>query len=152
MRPPRVRAVLLLTSALLSATLHAVDLPSITAEHLYYLRARALRLQDAKAEEMLDYCVAMKIGGPVFDSLYAQLLWHRNELARVTKVDILPASDPYVRWLNKSFDACNALLKEEVLRVQAGLLKEGTVALDTLEMISKAQAQMQSAQPTPPEK
>ncbi len=129
--------------------LSAVDLPSMTVEHLYYLRARSLRLQEAKPEEMIDYCVAMKIGGASFDSLYAQLLWHRNELARVTKVDILPASDPYVRWLNKSLEACTVLLKEEVVRVQAGLLKEGAVALDTLEMISKAQSQMQAGAPAP---
>jgi len=127
----------------LPAVLVAADLPSVSVEHLYYLRARALRLQEFKPEEMIDYCVSQKIGGPVFDSIYAQQLWHRTELARVTKVDVLPSSDPYVRWLNKSFEACTALLKEEAARVQSGLVKEGLVALDTLDAISKAQNAVQ---------
>ena len=74
----------------------AVDLPSVTVEHLYYLRARAQRLQEFKPDDMVDYCLGLKIGGPAFDSVYAQVLWLRTELVKVTKVDILPASDPYV--------------------------------------------------------
>ncbi len=132
------------------SALWAADLPAVSIEHLYYLRARALRLQEFKPEEMIDYCLSQKIGGPAFDSIYAQQLWHRTELARVTKVDILPSSDPYVRWLNKSFEACTALLKEEAVHVQNGLIKEGLVALDTLDTISKAQ-NPQNPQ-NPPEK
>jgi len=123
----------------------ASDLPSVTVEHLYYLRARALRLQEFKAEEMIEYCLGMKLGGPAFDSVYAQVLWLRTDLVRVTKVDILPASDPYVRWLNKSLEAHSGLLREEALRVQSGLVKEGSVAFDTLDAISKAQKAEENA-------
>lgn len=117
----------------------ASDLPAVTVEHLYYLRSRGLRLQEFKADEVVDYCLAMKIGGPAFDTVYAQVLWMRTELVKTTKVDMIPASDPYVRWLNKSLEAYVAFLREEAMRVQSGLVKEGTVAFDTLEAISRAQ-------------
>jgi hypothetical protein len=118
----------------------ASDLPAVTVEHLYYLRSRGLRLQEYKADDVIDYCLALKIGGPAFDTVYAQVLWMRTELVKTTKVDMLPASDPYVRWLNKSLEAFVVLLREEAARVQSGLIKEGTVAFDTLEAISRAQS------------
>ena len=121
----------------------AADLPAVTVEHLYYLRSRGLRLQEYKADEVIDYCLALKIGGPAFDAVYAQVLWMRAELVKTTKVDMLPASDPYVRWLNKSLEAYMGLLREEAARVQSGLVKEGTVAFDTLETISRAQSPSQ---------
>jgi hypothetical protein len=121
----------------------ASDLPSVTVEHLYYLRARGLRVQEWKADEMVEYCLSQKMGGPAFDALYAQVSWVRMELAKVTKVDVLPASDPYVRWLNKTLEACTGLLREEVVRVQSGLVREGTVAADTLEAVERAQNQAQ---------
>ncbi len=123
----------------------AVDLPSVTVEHLYYLRARAQRLQEFKPDEMVDYCLGLKIGGPAFDSVYAQVLWLRTELVKVTKVDILPASDPYVRWLNRALEAHIGVLREEAMHVQSGLLKEGSVAFDTLDAISKAQKAVENA-------
>lgn len=123
----------------------AADLPSVTVEHLYYLRARAQRLQEFKPDEMVDYCLGLKIGGPAFDSVYAQVLWLRTELVKVTKVDILPASDPYVRWLNRALEAHIGVLREEAMHVQSGLLKEGSVAFDTLDAISKAQKAVENA-------
>ena len=123
----------------------AVDLPSVTVEHLYYLRARAQRLLEFKPDEMVDYCLGLKIGGPAFDSVYAQVLWLRTELVKVTKVDILPASDPYVRWLNRALEAHVGVLREEAMHVQSGLLKEGSVAFDTLDAISKAQKAVENA-------
>lgn len=123
----------------------AADLPSVTVEHLYYLRARALRLQEFKPDEMIDYCLGLKIGGPAFDSVYAQVLWLRTELVKVTKVDILPASDPYVRWLNRALEAHIGVLREQAMHVQSGLLKEGSVAFDTLDAISKAQKAVENA-------
>jgi len=123
----------------------AADLPSVTVEHLYYLRARAQRLQEFKPDEMIDYCLGLKIGGPAFDSVYAQVLWLRTELVKVTKVDILPASDPYVRWLNRALEAHVGVLREQAMHVQSGLLKEGSVAFDTLDAISKAQKAVENA-------
>jgi hypothetical protein len=102
-----------------------------------------LRVQEYKAEEVIDYCLALKIGGPAFDTVYAQVLWMRTELVKTMKVDMLPASDSYVRWLNKSLEAYVGLLREEAMRVQSGLIKEGTVAFDTLEAISRAQSALQ---------
>lgn len=130
----------------------ASDLPSVTVEHLYYLRARGQRVQEWKPEEMIEYCLAQKIGGPAFDAIYAQVSWLRTELMKVTKVDVLPASDPYVRWLNKTLDAYTVLLREEVSRVQNGLIKEGVVAFDTLDAISRAQNQAQNQAQNPPQK
>jgi hypothetical protein len=140
---PRIFALCLLLAPNDSG---AADLPSVTVEHLYYLRARGQRLQEFKPEEMIEYCLGMKLGGSAFDSVYAQVLWLRTDLVRVTKVDILPASDPYVRWLNKSLEAHSGLLREEALRVQSGLVKEGSVAFDTLDAISKAQKAVENAE------
>ena len=124
----------------------AADLPSVTVEHLYYLRGigRTLFIL-AKPDEMIDYCLGLKIGGPAFDSVYAQVLWLRTELVKVTKVDILPASDPYVRWLNRALEAHIGVLREQAMHVQSGLLKEGSVAFDTLDAISKAQKAVENA-------
>jgi hypothetical protein len=68
-------------------------------------------------------------------------------LSKVTKVDILPASDPYVRWLNKTLEAYTGLLREEAVRVQNGLVKEGVLAFDTLEGIARAQNQAPNQAP-----
>ena len=136
--------VLLLFSA---DQVSASDLPSVTLEHLYFLRARGQRVQEWRADDMVEYCLAQKIGGPAFDALYAQVSWVRLELVKVTKVDVLPASDPYVRWLNKTLEACTGLLREEAVRVQNGLVREGTVAFDALESIARAQSQAQNHPP-----
>jgi hypothetical protein len=117
----------------------AADLPTVSIEHLYYLQTRAQRLKEIKPDEMIDYCLALKIGGPAFDSLNAQVHWLRIEHTKLLKVDMLPITDPYIRWLNKALEAYSNLLRDEAVRIREGLLKEGAVATDTLEAIGRAQ-------------
>ena len=128
--------------------LAAADLPTVSIEHMYYLQARATALKELKPEEMVNYCLAQKLGGPAFDSLNAQVQWLRIELAKLLKVDLLTPTDPYIRWLNKAIDTYGVLLREEAQRIREGLLQEGAIASEALEAISRAQ-NAQSAPGTP---
>jgi hypothetical protein len=84
----------LLIALFLSATLHAADLPTVTVEHLYYLQARAERVRKFKPDEMIDYCIAQKIGGTAFENLYAQLFTLRIDLTKLLRVEEVLLSFP----------------------------------------------------------
>ena len=130
---------LLLIALLFSATLEAADLPTVTVEHLYYLEARAARVRKFKPDEMIEYCLAQKIGGAAFEALYVQLFTMRLDLTKLLKVEEVQNTDPRVVTLNKTHEAYTALLREESLKVQNGLIREGQVATDTLTAIARAQ-------------
>jgi len=130
-----------LIALFLCAALHAADLPTVTVEHLYYLQARAERIRRLKPDEMIDYCIAQKIGGNAFDQLYGQLFTMRVDLAKLLKVEELKVTDPRVVTLNRTSEAYTSLLREEAQRVQNGIIREGQIATDTLIVIARAQNQ-----------
>lgn len=88
---------------------------------------------------MVEYCIAQKIGGNAFESVYSQLFSIRIDLAKLLKIEEVPSTDPRVLALNKAHDAYMTLLREEAQRVQNGILREGLVATDTLTAIARAQ-------------
>lgn len=132
---------LLLIALLLTITVKAADLPTVTVEHLYYLQARAERVRKFRPDEMIEYCIAQKIGGSAFESLYAQLFTIRIDLSKLLRIEEVPAKDPRVATLNKTFEEYSKLLREEAQRVQSGIMREGQVATDTLTVIARAQGQ-----------
>lgn len=129
----------LLIALLLSVTVHSADLPTITVEHLYYLQARAERIRKCRPDEMIDYCLAQKIGGSAFENLYSQLFNIRIDLTKLLKVEEVQHTDPRVLTLNKTQDAYTTLLREEAQRVQSGIVREGQVATDALTAIARVQ-------------
>ena len=120
--------------------LDAADLPTVTVDHLYYLRSRAEHLKKVQAEAMIEYCITQKLGGPGFESLYSQLFSMRVEKTKLLRVDEVSAADPRVLTLNKTYDAYYAVLREEAQKIQSGLLREGQIATDTLEAMARAQS------------
>jgi len=132
---------LLLLGLLFSRALDAADLPTVTIEHLYYLQARAEHVRKFRPDEMIEYCVAQKIGGPAFENLYSQLFTIRIDLARLLRVEEVLSSDPRVVTLNRTHEAYTALLREEAQKVQNGIVREGQIATDTLTTIARAQNQ-----------
>lgn len=128
-----------LIAMLLSATLPAADLPTVTIEHLYYLQARAERVRKFKPEEMIEYCIAQKIGGTALESLYAQLFSMRIDLIKLVKIEGVRPEDSRVVTLKLTHEEFSKLLHEEARAVQNGLLREGQVATDTLTAIARAQ-------------
>ena len=136
-----MKKYLLPLALLFPCALPAADLPTVTIEHLYYLQARAERVQKLKPSEMIEYCIAQKIGGTAFENLYAQLFTMRIDLTRLLKVEEVLLTDPRVVTLNKTHDAYTALLREEAQKVQSGIVHEGRVATDALTVIARAQKQ-----------
>lgn len=136
---PRLRFTLAIAAWPLAPSLCAADLPTVSIEHLYYLEARAERLRNLRLEEMVEYCLAQKIGGASFDNLYAQLFAMRIELTKLRQVERVKPDDPRVVLLNKTHEEYLKLLEEEVRRVQRGLVREGQVATDALRAIAMAQ-------------
>ena len=136
-----MKTPLLLVALFIAAAIHAADLPSITTEHLYYLEARAERVRRFKPDEMIEYCIAQKIGGTAFENLYSQLFTMRIDLTKLLKVEEVLTTDPRVVTLTKTREAYTALLREEAQRVQNGIIREGQVATDTLAAIARAQNQ-----------
>ena len=126
---------------LVSVIIEAADLPTVTVEHLYYLQARAERVRKLKLEQMIEYCIAQKLGGSAFESLDAQLSSMQIDLTKLLKVEEVQVTDPRVVTLNKTRDAYTALLRDEAQKVQNGLLLEGQVATDALNAIARAQNQ-----------
>jgi hypothetical protein len=116
-------------------------------EHLYFLQARGRALAELKPDLLVNYFLSQKIGGRSFDNLNAQVEWIRIELARLLKVDMVPVTDPYIRWLLKAQDVYMGLLREEAERVREGMVREGTIATDTLESIARAQEAARAAEP-----
>ena len=129
----------LLIALFLTATLQAADLPTVTVEHLYYLQARGERIRKLKPDEMIDYCIAQKIGGASFEHLYAQVFTMRIDLVKLLKIEEVQPNDPRVTLLKKTQEAYASLLREEAGHVQAGIVREGVVATDTMNTIARAQ-------------
>jgi hypothetical protein len=120
--------------------LPAADLPTISMEHLYYLRSRAQHLRKLNPDEMIDYCVAQKVGGRAFEDLYSQCFSMRIELTKLQRVEDVSDENARVKTLKKIYAAYYALLSEEAQRVQNGLVREGLVAADTLDSIGRDRA------------
>jgi len=136
-----MKTPLLLIALLFSATLHAADLPTVTIEHLYYLQARAERVRKFKPDDMVDYCIAQKIGGNAFENLYSQLFTMQIDLTRMLKIEEVLPKDPRVVTLKKTHEEYTALLRAEAQRVQNGIIREGQVATDALQAMARAQNQ-----------
>ena len=117
------------------------DLPTVSIEHLYYLKSRAERVERFQPEQMIDYCIAQKLGSSAFDSLYTQVFTMRTDMTKLLKVQDVPTTDPRVMELKKTIEVLAAHLQEEARRVQNGIIREGEVAKDELAAIGKAQAQ-----------
>ncbi len=133
--------LLLCASLFLTAIAPAADLPSIGVEHLYYLQSRADRIRKFTLDEMIEYCITQKIGGPGFDSLYSEVFALRLELVKLTRVEDLSVADARVAVVIKKIDAYSGLLREEANRVKNGITREGQIATDSLQAIAKAQRQ-----------
>lgn len=124
---------------LAAAGAFAADLPTVSVEHLYYLQARAEKARKATTDEMIDYCLAHKIGGPGFESLYAQISALRLDLAKLVQIQKLTDADAHVISLRKLIEVHLALLREEAQKIQNGLMQEGQVANEALAAIARAQ-------------
>ena len=121
--------------------LRAADLPTVTIEHLYYLQARAERVRKFKPDEMVEYCLAQKLGGASFDAFCSQVVPLRTELARLLEIEQQQDTEPRVAELKKRIDLYTNLLREEAQKVRGGMLNEGLIAADTLQAIARAQQQ-----------
>jgi hypothetical protein len=133
--------LLIVIVSFIAVTAPAADLPTISLEHLYYLQTRAECVRKFKGDDMVDYCLAQKIGGSGFENLYTQIFSLRTEATKLLRIEEVKATDPRILLLNRSIDAYTALLREEAEHVKNGILKEGKVAEDTLTAIAKAQNQ-----------
>lgn len=111
----------------------------MSVDHIYYLRAPAEHLRRSSADDMIEYCVAHKIGGRAFEDLYSQLFPMRIELTKLQRVEGVSDEDSRVKTLKKTHSAYYALLADEAQRVQRGLVREGHIAAETLESMSRAQ-------------
>src|SRR6186713_3304761 len=88
----------------LAVPLSAADLPTVTVEHLYYLQARAERVRRMKADEMIEYCVAQKIGGAAFENLYTRLFDMQLDLTKLLKIEGVLPEDHRVVLLKKTHE------------------------------------------------
>jgi hypothetical protein len=136
---PCLRVCLALAALPFVPLVRAADLTTVSVEHLYYLEARAERVRTMKPEEMVEYCLAQKIGGASFDNLYAQLLAMRLEINKLQQVEGVKPDDPRIVLLNKTHEELSKVLDDEVRRVQRGLVREGQIATDALRSIATAQ-------------
>jgi hypothetical protein len=136
-----MKARSLLPAILFATIARAADLPTVSIEHLYYLQARAERTGKLSADEMVEYCLAQKIGGSSFENLYSQLFTMRIEVTKLLKIDGVETNDPRVLLLNKTHEEYTKLLRDEAKRVQNGIETEGRVAADALHTIARAQGQ-----------
>ena len=136
-----MKKLVLLTWLSLGAISMAADLPTVSVEHLYYLVSRGERVGKLRVDEMVDYCIALKLGGSAFENLYTQIFSMRVDLARMLKVEEILPTDSRVVALNKTIDAYMVLLREEAQKVQKGIVQEGHVATETLTAIARAQNQ-----------
>jgi hypothetical protein len=132
--------------ALAASEAGAGDLPTITVEHLYYLRSRGERINALRPDEMIDYCLAQKLGGHTFEDFYGQLFQMRVELTKLMRIEGLQDSDDKVLKLRRTYDEYLKLLREEAQKVQHGIAREGLVADDTLQVIARVQNQNQNQQ------
>jgi hypothetical protein len=125
--------------AIFCSSLPAADLPTISLEHLYYLKARSGRVAKFKPDEMIEYCLVQKLGGNAFENLYAQVFSNRIEVAKLLQVEAVDPKEARVVELNKTYEVLSKILNDEALKIQNGILSEGLVASDTLQGISIAQ-------------
>lgn len=128
-----------LASLLMCAVSKSADLPTVSVEHLYYLRVRGEHLRRLSTDDIIDYCLAQKLGGRAFEDLYSQLSTMRIELTKLQRVEGLSDEDSRVKTLKKTYAAYYGLLSDEALKVQKGLMREGQIASETLESIGRAQ-------------
>jgi hypothetical protein len=136
-----MKTYILLTILLASASLHAADLPTVTIEHLYYLQARAERVRKFRGDEMIEYCLALKLGGAAFENVYTQICTMRIDRAKLVNVEGIKEEDPRVVTLGRSIAAYTEVLRGEAEKIQNGITREGQVATDALTAIGKAQTQ-----------
>lgn len=128
--------VVMLLSA---AVLQAADLPTVSIEHMYYLQARAERVRRYKPDDMIEYCLAQKVGGAAFDYFYSQIFTNRATLARLLEVEGAEKNDGRVLQLTKTNEMFTHLLREEAVKVQNGMTREGQIASDSLDAMARAQ-------------
>ena len=121
------------------ASVASADLPTISANHLYYLRVRGEHIRKLSADDMIDYCIAQKLGGRAFEDLYSQLFLMRIDLTKLQRVEGVSDDDSRVKTLKKTYAAEYGLLSDEAERVQRGIVREGVIAAETLELIGRAQ-------------
>ena len=139
---PLARKIALLALSILAvawAPLPAADLPTVSVEHLYYLRARGEYVRRLSAEDMVEYCVTQKIGGRAFEDLYVQLFHMRQELAKLQRVEGASEDDSRVKTLKKTHAVQFELLTDEARMTQKGIVREGHIAADTLEAMGRTQ-------------
>ena len=121
------------------ATAWSADLPTVTVDHLYYLRTRGEHIRKLSADDMIDYCVVQKIGGRAFEDLYSTLFQIRIDLTKLQKIEGLSDDDARVKTLKKTYSVEYTLLSDEALRIQKGIIREGVIAAETLEAMARAQ-------------
>jgi len=126
-------------TTVLWTTAWSADLPTVSVDHLYYLRTRGEQVRKLSADDMIDYCIGQKIGGRAFDDLYVQLFQMRIELTRLQRIEGLSDDDTRVKALKKTYAAEFTLLSDEAVRVQRGIMREGVIAGETLEAMGRAQ-------------
>jgi hypothetical protein len=125
--------------AVTCALAESADLPTISVEHLYYLRVRGEHVRRFPADELIEYCVTQKLGGRAFDDLYSQLASMRIDLTKLQRVEGLSDEDSRVKTLKKTYAAYYVLLSEEAQKIQRGMVQEGQIAAETLDSIGRAQ-------------
>ena len=135
------RTLLILLGALpmICPTARSADLPTTSMEHLYYLRARSQHVRRITPDEMIEYCVAQKLGGRAFDDLYGQLAAMRVDLTKLQRIQDVSEEDARVKLLKKTYNAFYNLLRDEAQKVQNGLVREGQIAAETLESVGREQ-------------
>ncbi len=118
--------------------LWGADLPTVSVDHLYFLRARGEHVRRLTPDDLVDYVVSQKLAGRAFEDLYSQLFSMRIDLTKLQRVEGLSDDDSRVKNLKRTYNAEYNLLVEEAQRVQRGLVREGVIAGETLEAIGRA--------------
>ena len=133
---------LIALTAALSLRAWSADLPTVTVDHLYYLRTRGEQVRRLSADDVIDYCIVQKIGGRAFDDLYSKLFQIRIDWTRLQRIEGLSDDDSRVKALKKTYSVEYALLSDEAVRIQKGIIREGVIAAETLEAMGRAQQGM----------
>ncbi len=131
--------MLIAVVGVMCASAQSADLPTVSVDHLYYLRARGEHIRRLPADDMVDYCIAQKIGGRAFEDLYSQLFLMRIDLTKLQRIEGVSDEDSRVKTLKRTYAAEYGLLLEEAQRVQRGVIREGLIATEVLESLSRTQ-------------
>jgi hypothetical protein len=134
----RITPSFIALAALMCASVASADLPTISVNHLYYLRVRGEHVRKLSADDMIDYCIAQKLGSRAFEDLYSRLFQMRIDLTKLQRVEGVSDDDSRVKTLKKTYAAEYGLLSEDAERVQRGIVREGIIAAETLELIARA--------------